>query len=66
MDLRELIEKHGLNKSHLAEKIGLSKGAFNNKLNPEHKDKFTGVQYVKLFEALKELKVDIDDYLKHK
>lgn len=60
MEIQEIIEKWNLNKQLLASKIGLEKGTFHNKLNPEHSTKFTDDEMVLLRCALIEMRKDLD------
>lgn len=60
MEIEEIIQKWKLNKNLLASKLKMLKGTFNNKLNPDHKDKFTDDELILLRSALLELRKDLD------
>lgn len=60
MEIEEIIQKWKLNKNLLASKLKMLKGTFNNKLNPDHKDKFTSDELILLRSALLELRKDLD------
>lgn len=60
MEVADLIEKWKLNKGHLASKMGMKKGTFNNKLNPKHPTQFRTGEKIKLRDILIEMKQDLD------
>ena len=60
MEAHELIQKWKLNKGHLAFKMGMKKGTFNNKLNPNHPTTFRTGEKIKLRDILIEMRVDLD------
>lgn len=60
MEVQDVIIKWKLNRAHLASKLGMLKGTFNNKLNPEHPTKFTNEELFQLKQVLIELYNDLD------
>jgi len=61
MEIQEIITKWKLNKQHLAFKMGMLRGTFNNKLNPMHPTQFTDAEMIKLKQLLVELRTDLED-----
>ncbi len=59
MEIQEIIKKWKLNKVLLASKLGLQKGTFQNKLDPNHNTQFTEDELVLLRLALIELRNDL-------
>ena len=57
--VQEIITKWKLSKQLLASKLGMLKGTFQNKLNPEHPTQFTEDEMTLLRCALLELKHDL-------
>lgn len=60
MEIQEIIQKWKLNKNLLASKLKMLKGTFNNKLNPDHKDKFTKDEEILLRAVMLEMRKDLD------
>lgn len=60
MEITEIIKKWKINKQLLASKIGLERGTFQNKLNPEHSTNFTEDELILLRCALLELRHDLN------
>lgn len=60
MEIKEIIQKWKLNKNLLASKLKMLKGTFNNKLNPDHKDKFTNDELILLRAVMLEMRKDLD------
>lgn len=60
MELQEIIVKWKLNKQLLASKLGLQKGTFQNKLDPNHNTKFTADELILLRCALIEIRNDLN------
>lgn len=60
MEIGEIIQKWKLNKNLLASKLKMLKGTFNNKLNPDHKDKFTNDELILLRAVMLEMRKDLD------
>lgn len=60
MEIKEIIKKWKLNKNLLASKLKMLKGTFNNKLNPDSKDKFTDDELILLRSIMLELRKDLD------
>lgn len=60
MEIQEIIQKWKLNKNLLASKLKMLKGTFNNKLNPDHKDKFTDDELILLRAVMLEMRKDLD------
>lgn len=60
MEIQEIIIKWKLNKAHLASKLKMKKGTFQNKLNPAHKTKFTNEELFQLKQVLIGLYNDLD------
>jgi hypothetical protein len=60
MEIKEIIQKWKLNKNLLASKLKMLKGTFNNKLNPDSKDKFTDDELILLRSIMLELRKDLD------
>lgn len=58
--LKEIIDKWRLNQNLLADKMGMPKGTFNNKLSGTHASKFTDQELDKLKTILLELRSDLD------
>lgn len=56
----EIIEKWNLNKAFLAKKIGLLRGTFNNKIQPDHYTKFSPQEVQKLKAVLLKMRDDLD------
>ncbi len=64
--LIRLIKKWKWNGSFLAEKLSISKTTFSNKIVPSReKDNFTKNQLEEVSKILSEMKLDIEEYLKH-
>ena len=61
MEIQEIITKWKLNKHHLASKMGMLRGTFNNKLNPINKTQFTEKEMIQLKQLLIELRTDLED-----
>lgn len=57
--MREIIDKWKINRNLLAEKMGMSKGFFNNKLSERQKYKFTEEEKERLKQILIELRNDL-------
>jgi hypothetical protein len=55
MEAHELIEKWKLNKGHLASKMDMPKGTFNNKLSQKHPTQFKQGEKIKLRDILIEM-----------
>ena len=64
MTLLEFVENNGINTSHLARKIGLRPTTFINKINGRLNSKFTANEKEKVLGYLKELSIDISEFLK--
>ncbi len=60
MEVQEIITKWKLNKVLLASKLKMSKGTFQNKLDPKHSTQFTDDELVLLRCALIELRTDLN------
>jgi len=60
MTLLQFIQKWKVNNSLLASKLGMTRGAFHNKINPNHETEFTDKEKIKLKEVLRELYTDLD------
>ena len=60
MEIQEIIKKWKLNKVLLASKLGLQKGTFQNKLDPNHNTQFTEDELVLLRLALLEMAKDLE------
>lgn len=58
--LKEIIDKWRLNQNLLAEKMGMPKGTFNNKLSGTHTSKFSNEELDKLKAILVELRSDLE------
>lgn len=58
--MNKVIDKWKLNRNLLAEKMGMKKGTFNNKLNPKHPTQFSEEEIIRLKMILKELCADIE------
>lgn len=58
--LKEIIDKWKLNRNLLADKMGMPKGTFNNKLSGTHTSKFTDQELDKLKAILIELRSDLE------
>jgi hypothetical protein len=54
--IKEILDKWKVNRNLLSSKMGISKGAFNNKLSGRHPYKFTS-------EEMKQLKIIIKEFL---
>lgn len=63
MSLQELFETHAISQADTAAKIGMSRGTFNNKINPDHPSKFTPAEMVKLCEVLEQKQKAIKEFL---
>ena len=59
--LKEIIDKWRLNRNLLADRIGMPKGTFNNKLNETNRSKFTDEELEKLKAVLLELRQDLTE-----
>ncbi len=55
----KLITRNKLNHSDLADKIGMVKGTFNNKLNSNHPAQFSQTELKELHKVLREMALDI-------
>ena len=64
MTLRQLIEATGIDKSHLARCIGMSKGTFGNKLHGNNNARFSGGEMVELLGALDNIRKEITNFIK--
>jgi hypothetical protein len=60
MELREIIDACKLNRTFLAQQIGMDKGTFNNKLRATHPSKFTADEEKKLREVLATIHTQLD------
>lgn len=60
MTVLQVIDKWKLNRGHLASKMGMPKGTFNNKLNTVHTSTFSNEENIKLIAVLREMTKDID------
>ena len=60
MEITEIITKWKLNKQLLASKLGMLKGTFQNKLNPNHPATFTEDELVLLRCVLIEIRHDLE------
>ena len=60
MTVLQVIDKWKLNRGHLAFKMGMPKGTFNNKLSPSHASQFSNEENIKLIGVLREMSKDID------
>lgn len=58
--MREIIDKWKINRNLLAEKMGMSKGFFNNKLSERQKYKFTEEEKERLKQILIEMRNDLE------
>ena len=58
--LSQIIDLWKVNKALLASKMGMPKGTFNNKLNPDHSASFTDKELNQLCNILIELRNDLD------
>lgn len=61
MEAQELIVKWKLNKVFLASKMGMLKGTFCNKLNPNHPTQFKPVEKIQLRDLLIEMGKELID-----
>ena len=59
LTLSQLIERHSINKAHLASKMNMPLGTFCNKLSPKHSSTFSDAETICLKMVLKEMGVDI-------
>lgn len=59
--ITQLIDKWSLNKSFLAKKLGMLRGTFNNKINPNHYTKFSDDELTKLKAILIKMREDLKD-----
>lgn len=60
-DLYSFIDKWRINQAILAAKMGMLKGTFNNKLNPNHYTKFSELELKKLKGILLNLKNELEN-----
>ena len=60
MEIHEIIDNWKLNRNHLASKMDMPKGTFNNKLSPNHTSKFSDAEWVKLKDILVALRNDLE------
>lgn len=61
MTLSQLITTHSINRAHLASKMGMPVGTFNNKLSEKLSQyRFTESEEEKLKEILKDMAADIE------
>jgi ABC-type antimicrobial peptide transport system ATPase subunit len=63
MTLYELFEQYGISQKYVADKIGMGKGTFNNKIIPTHNSEFTPAEMVKILEVLEEMQKGIRRYI---
>lgn len=62
MRIEQIIIKWKLNRSLLAQKMDMPKGTFNQKVNPDHKAKFTDKELFRLKMVLSALREELEPF----
>lgn len=62
MELHELFSKWNLNHNFFSESIGMHKGTFNNKLNPNHSSRFSPEENNALVKLFRQLESDLRNF----
>lgn len=62
VSIEQIIIKWKFNRSLLADKMGMPKGTFNQKVNPDHTAKFTDKEVFRLKMILSELREELEPF----